>query len=140
MKIIKEYRGRWITLFTTGEVYKLTGLTERSIRYYSNLDLLKAKKNDNGQLVLLKSDLDKIVQILAAKIIGYKLKDLIDRQPSLGFIKNDMTQMIVDLENILFHLDLTDSEENFMKNIKLLQNYNTRYLRKRWLKWAWPIN
>ncbi|WP_268894768.1 MerR family transcriptional regulator [Heyndrickxia coagulans] len=118
-------------MFTTGEVYKLTGLTERSIRYYSNLDLLKAKKNDNGQLVLLKSDLDKIVQILAAKIIGYKLKDLIDRQPSLGFIKNDMTQMIVDLENILFHLDLTDSEENFMKNIKLLQNYNTRYLRKR---------
>ncbi|WP_107896552.1 MerR family transcriptional regulator [Lysinibacillus mangiferihumi] len=55
-----------MTLFKTGEVYKRTGLTERSIRYYSNLDLLNAKKNDNGQLVLCKSDLEKIVQILAA--------------------------------------------------------------------------
>ncbi|MGH0666710.1 MerR family transcriptional regulator, partial [Bacillus paranthracis] len=48
-------------MFTTGEVYKVTGLTERSIRYYSNLDLLNAKRNDNGQLVLFKSDLEKIV-------------------------------------------------------------------------------
>jgi len=112
-------------------VNKLTGLTERSIRYYSNLDLLKAKKNDKGQLVLLKSDLEKIVQILAAKMTGYKLKDLIERQPSLVVIKNDMNQMISDLENVLFHLDLVASEENLIKNIKLLQNYNTRYLRKR---------
>lgn len=82
-------------------------------------------------MVLFKSDLEKIVKILAAKITGYKLKDLINRQPSLTFIKNDMTQMIADLENILFHLELTDSEEDLMKNIKLLQNYNTRYLRKR---------
>lgn len=66
--------------------------------------MLKANKNDNGQLVLFKSDIEKIVQILAAKITGYKLKDLIDRQPSLNFIKHDMIQMITDLENILFHL------------------------------------
>ncbi|WP_366919717.1 MerR family transcriptional regulator [Brevibacillus laterosporus] len=109
-------------MFTTGEVYKITGLTERSIRYYSNLDLLNTKKNDSGQLVLFKSDLNKIVQILAAKITGYKLK--------LTFIKNDMTQMIAEMQNLLFRLDLTDSEENLMKNIKLLQTYNTRYLRK----------
>ncbi|WP_062197142.1 MerR family transcriptional regulator [Massilibacterium senegalense] len=117
-------------LFTTGEVYKMTGLTERSIRYYSNLDLLKAKKNNKGQLVLLKSDLEKITEILAAKITGYKLKDL-ERKPSLVMIKNDMNQMIASLENILFHLDLGATEENLIKNIKLLQNYNTRYLRKR---------
>ncbi|MEW5552491.1 MerR family transcriptional regulator [Peribacillus frigoritolerans] len=118
-----------MTLLTTGEVYKMTGLTERSIRYYSNL--LKAKKNDNGQLALFKSDLEKIAQILAVKITGYKLKDLIDQQPSLTFIKSNMTQMIADLEDILFYFDLTGSEENHLKNIKLLQNYNTRYLRKR---------
>lgn len=92
---------------------------------------MKANKNDKGQLVLLKSDLEKIVQILAAKITGYKLKELIERQPSLVMIKNDMNQMIADLENELFHLDLVASEENLIKNIKLLQNYNTRYLRKR---------
>lgn len=109
----------------------MTGLTERSIRYYSNLDLLKAKKNDKGQLVLINSDLEKIVQILAAKMTGYKLKDLIDRQPSLNFIKDDLTQMTSDLENISLHLDLTNSEENLMENIKLLQNYNVKYLRKR---------
>ncbi|MDQ7236381.1 MerR family transcriptional regulator [Bacillus pacificus] len=118
-------------MFTTGEVYKRTGFTERSIRYYSNLDVLKAKKNDNGQLVLSKSDLEKIVQILASKITGYKLKDLIDQQPSLSFIKDDLIQVIADLENILFHLDQIDSEENLMENIKLLQNYNVKYLRKR---------
>lgn len=39
--------------------------------------------------------------------------------------------MIADLENILFQLDLTDSEEDLMENIKLLQNYNVKYLRKR---------
>lgn len=61
------------------------------------------------------------MQILAAKITVYKLKGLKDRQPSLCFIKNDMTQMITDLENILFHLDCTVSEENLMKNIRLLQ-------------------
>ncbi|MBE1556904.1 DNA-binding transcriptional MerR regulator [Filibacter limicola] len=41
-------------LFTTMEVYKNTELTERSVRYYSSLDLLRAKKNDRGQLVLSK--------------------------------------------------------------------------------------
>lgn len=95
------------------------------------MDVLKAKKNDNGQLVLSKSELEKIVQILASKITGYKLKDLIDQQPSLSFIKDDLIQIIADLENILFHSDQTDSEENLMENIKLLQNYNVKYLRKR---------
>lgn len=41
--------------------------------------LLKAKKNDKDQLVLFKSDLEKMVQILAAKMTGYKLKNLIER-------------------------------------------------------------
>ena len=95
------------------------------------MDLLKAEKNDNGQLVLFKSDLEKIVLILSAKITGHKLKDLIDRQPSLIFIKDDLTQVTSDLENISFHLDLTNSEENLMEKIKLLQNYNVKYLRKR---------
>ncbi|GIN60005.1 hypothetical protein J8TS2_43240 [Lederbergia ruris] len=54
------------------------------------MDLLKARKNANGQLVLSKLDLEKIIQILAAKITGYKLKDLKDRQPSLGLIKKDL--------------------------------------------------
>lgn len=66
------------TLFTTEELYKRTWITERSIRYYSNLGLLKAEKNDNGQLVLLKSDIEKIVLILSPKITGHILKDLID--------------------------------------------------------------
>ncbi|MPQ25102.1 MerR family transcriptional regulator [Bacillus paralicheniformis] len=118
-------------MLTTGDVYRTTGLTERSIRYYSNLKLLEAKKNDNGQLILFESDLESIVQILAAKIIGYRLKDLKDGQHSLNVIKNDIAQMITDLENILFHLDLTDSEENLTINIKLLQKYNNKYLRKR---------
>ncbi len=95
------------------------------------MDLLKARKNANGQLFLSKFDLEKIVQMLAAKITDYKPKDLIDRQPSLGLVKNDLTQIIADLENILFHLDLTDSEENLMENIKLLQDYKVKYLLKR---------
>lgn len=96
------------------------------------MDLLKTKKNDKGQLVLSKSDLERIVQIiLASKITGYKLKELIDQQLSLSFIKDNLTQIIADLENILFHLDQTDSEESLMENIKLLQNYNVNYFRKR---------
>jgi hypothetical protein len=55
---------------------------------------LKANKNDNGQLVLFKSDLEKIVQILAAKITGYKLKDLIDRQPSLKHLVQSLPQKL----------------------------------------------
>lgn len=95
------------------------------------MDLLKTKKNDKGQLVLSKSDLERIVQILTSKITGYKLKELIDQQLSLSFIKDNLTQIIADLENILFHLNQTDSEENLMENIKLLQNYNVKYFRKR---------
>lgn len=64
--------------FTMEEVYKITGLTERFIRYYYNLDLLNTKKNDKNQLVLLKANLEKNVQVLAAKMTGYKLKDLIE--------------------------------------------------------------
>ncbi|WP_155273223.1 hypothetical protein [Lysinibacillus sphaericus] len=41
-----------------GELYKRTGITKRSIQYYSYLSLLKAEKNDNGQLVLLKSNIE----------------------------------------------------------------------------------
>lgn len=82
-------------------------------------------------MVLSKSDLERIVQILTSKITGYKLKELIDQQLSLSFIKDNLTQIIADLENILFHLDQTDSKENLMENIKLLQNYNVKYFRKR---------
>ncbi|MBO0994352.1 hypothetical protein IPU53_15160 [Bacillus sp. SD088] len=39
----------------------MTGVTERSIRYYATLNLLKAKKNG----------LEKFVQIFAAKMTGY---------------------------------------------------------------------
>jgi len=82
-------------------------------------------------LVLSKSDLERIVQILTSKITGYKLKELIDQQLSLSFIKDNLTQIIADLENILFHLYQTDSKENLMEYIKLLQNYNVKYFRKR---------
>lgn len=95
------------------------------------MGLLRAKKNDNGQLLLSKSDLENILQILASKIVGYKLKDLKDHQPSLNFIEIELTKIIADLESILFHLDQTDSEEVLMENIRLLQNYNAKYLRKR---------
>lgn len=69
------------------------------------MDLLKTKKNDKGQLVLSKSDLERIVQIiLASKITGYKLKELIDQQLSLSFIKDNLTQIIADLENIFYSI------------------------------------
>lgn len=48
-------------LRTTVKVYQMTGVTERSIRYYATLNLLKAKKNG----------LEKFVQTFAAKMTGY---------------------------------------------------------------------
>lgn len=118
-------------LFTTGEINKMTGLTERTIRYYFRLGLLKSKMSEKGQLVLQKSDLERIEQILAAKIAGYKLKDLIDRHPPKESIKHGLTQMITELEYILFHLDQSASDESLMECVKLLHHFNTRYLRKK---------
>ncbi|MBM0067939.1 MerR family transcriptional regulator [Alkalicoccobacillus gibsonii] len=118
-------------LYTTGDLYKQTGITERSIRYYSNLDLLNTIKNNRGQLVLVQSDLVNLVQILVSKILGYRLKELKGSTFQMNDLGIELHQKIADLENILIHLDNQENDETLLNTLYLLHRFNIKYLPQR---------
>lgn len=118
-------------LYTTGDLFKQTGITERSIRYYSNLDLLNTTKNTRGQLVLVQSDLVNLVQIFASKILGYRLKELKDSKLQMNVLKVELNQKIADLEEILIRLDNYENEETLLNTLYLLHKFIIKYLPQR---------
>lgn len=63
--------------YRTGQLARLCGLTERTIRYYDELGLLKTKKKTRGgQRIYTDSDLVYIKRIIELKSLSFSLEEI----------------------------------------------------------------
>lgn len=63
--------------FTVGKFAKLTGVTERTLRYYDRRGLLKPSKyNKQGHRLYTENDLFKLQNILTLKYLDFSLEDI----------------------------------------------------------------
>lgn len=64
-------------IYKTGEISKLANVTERTIRYYDQIGLLKPSfVLENGYRQYTEQDLMKLQQILSLKNLGFSLEDI----------------------------------------------------------------
>jgi len=72
-----ERAGENIGLLTTGQVSKLTGITVRTLRYYDQIGLLRAPRNEASQARRYgKDDLVELQKIQTLKYIGLSLEEI----------------------------------------------------------------
>ncbi|HFJ9243836.1 TPA: MerR family transcriptional regulator [Bacillus cereus] len=126
-----------MNLITTGDVKKVTGLTERTIRYYSELNLITPKRNNIGQIHLSRKDLLDLIKILNLKIVGKNLKfigSLNLNELSIKDTSLQLDEMYNDLECVLIslnHLENSNDEDSILNALKLAHVVNDKYMMKR---------
>lgn len=122
--------------YSIGELAELSGTTIRTIQYYDQIDVLKAKRTETNLRYYTKSDLITLQQILFYKRLDFplsKIKELIenvennddlitilDRQAKLLFQKEmeyKMNQVIIDVVKFYLKLDEYVDLEPLMKLI-----------------------
>jgi DNA-binding transcriptional MerR regulator len=65
------------TEYTVKEFAKFTGVTERTLRYYDKVGLLKPSNyNEKGHRLYQFDDLGKVQKILTLKYLGYSLSEI----------------------------------------------------------------
>ncbi|WP_321141617.1 MerR family transcriptional regulator [Bacillus gaemokensis] len=124
-------------LVTTGYVEKTTGLTERAIRYYCDLNLITPKKNEIGQINLSNEDLLDLIKVLTLKILGKRLKSIASFQlHELGIreIRIQLDEMYTYIEYLLLSLNQLECVKNeavVLNTLKLFYEFNEKYINKR---------
>jgi len=63
-------------MYTIKEMAKLAGVTTRTLRYYDEIGLLKAKKNESNYRIYEESDIDRLQQICLYKSYGLALLEI----------------------------------------------------------------
>lgn len=105
--------------YTTGQFAKLANVTERTIRYYDKIGLLKPSfVMENGYRQYTQSDLLKLQKILSLKHLGFSLEEIFPMILKEQNLKESFT-MQVDLLNsqILYLQGIRDSMENLLRNV-----------------------
>ncbi|MFE8699876.1 MerR family transcriptional regulator [Cytobacillus sp. FJAT-54145] len=65
--------------YTVKEFATMTGVTERTLRYYDRIELLKPSKySEKGHRLYVMDDIEKIQKILTLKYLGYSLSEIQD--------------------------------------------------------------
>ncbi|WP_082246138.1 MerR family transcriptional regulator [Bacillus gaemokensis] len=124
-------------MVTTGYVEKTTGLTERAIRYYCDLNLITPKKNEIGQINLSNEDLLDLIKVLTLKILGKRLKSIASFQlHELGIreIRIQLDEMYTYIEYLLLSLNQLECVKNeavVLNTLKLFYEFNEKYINKR---------
>ncbi|NMP23922.1 MerR family transcriptional regulator [Sulfobacillus harzensis] len=72
--------------YPIGEVKERTGLTERRIRYYESLNLIRPRRSEGNQRLYSERDIERLLEI----------KRLLDGGLSLRAIRNQMVQPSAD--------------------------------------------
>lgn len=62
--------------FTVGKFAKLTGVTERTLRYYDRRGLLRPEYSEQGHRLYTENDLFQLQKILTLKYLGFTLEDI----------------------------------------------------------------
>ena len=106
-------------LYSTGQFAKLANVTERTIRYYDKIGLLKPSfVMDNGYRKYTQSDLLKLQKILSLKHLGFSLEEIFPMVLKEQNIKESFTMQINLLNSQILHLQgIRDSMENLLRNI-----------------------
>ncbi|WP_235886207.1 MerR family transcriptional regulator [Paenibacillus cymbidii] len=89
-------------IYTTGQLERETGITERTIAYYNSLGLLSLEKM-HGKMIVTDEDLRLLVKIFLMKITHTKLKDIrradLEHKPFAAIIRQMET-----MNEQVFHL------------------------------------
>ena len=106
-------------VYSTGQFAKLANVTERTIRYYDKIGLLKSSfVMDNGYRRYTQSDLLKLQKILSLKHMGFSLEEIYPMVSKEQNIKESFSMQIDLLDSQIKHLQvIRDSMESFVQNV-----------------------
>lgn len=119
LRFMIRIENRWegMTLkkyYSIGEFSKLTGVTQRTLRYYDEKHLLKPSKiSESGRRYYQEKDMIPLQQIITLKYLGFALEDIEpllnekkgNLQDSLKFQRKLMTQKQEHLNQVIKALD-----------------------------------
>lgn len=105
--------------YSTGQFAKLANVTERTIRYYDKIGLLKPSfVMENGYRRYTQSDLLKLQKILTLKHMGFSLEEIYPMVSNEQNVKESFSMQIDLLDSQIKHLQvIKDSMENFVQNV-----------------------
>lgn len=105
--------------YSTGKFAKLANVTERTIRYYDKIGLLKPSfVMENGYRRYTQSDLLKLQKILSLKHMGFSLEEIYPMVSKEQNIKESFSMQIDLLDSQIKHLQvIRDSMESFVQNV-----------------------
>ncbi len=105
--------------YSTGKFAKLANVTERTIRYYDKIGLLKPSfVMENGYRRYTQSDLLKLQKILSLKHMGFSLEEIYPMVSNEQNVKESFSMQIDLLDSQIKHLQvIKDSMENFVQNV-----------------------
>lgn len=114
-----------MTIYTTGELAKLCGVSVRTVQYYDGVQLLKPHQlSENGRRLYSETEVQILRMILGYKQLGFALKDIQQimasqqRRTLLTMLLKQQTQIIAEREQVLrrqkasVNFLLTDLTEN----------------------------
>ena len=104
--------------YSTGQFAKLANVTERTIRYYDKIGLLKPSfVMENGYRKYTKSDLLKLQKILSLKHMGFSLEEIFPMVLKEENVKESFSMQIDLLNNQITHLQgIRDSMETLVRS------------------------
>ena len=104
--------------YSTGQFAKLANVTERTIRYYDKIGLLKPSfVMGNGYRKYTQSDLLKLQKILSLKHMGFSLEEIFPMVLKDENVKESFSMQIELLNNQIAHLQgIRDSMEALVHN------------------------
>lgn len=107
------------TKYSTGQFAELANVTERTIRYYDKIGLLKPSfVMENGYRRYTQSDLLKLQKILSLKHMGFSLEEIYPMVSKEQNIKESFSMQIDLLDSQIKHLQvIRDSMESFVQNV-----------------------
>jgi len=125
-------------MYSIGEFAKLTSVTERTLRYYDQKELLKPSvRNEHGHRFYTEKDLISLQKILALKYVDYSLEDIgeflnksgEDLKLSLDMQSDLLQKKKAQLEQILRTIDhvkniIKDQEEHTDRDLILALIYS----------------
>lgn len=135
--------------YSIGAFAKKTGTTIRTLRYYDEIGLLKPTFiTEAGRRYYSDNDLITLQKIVSLKFLGYSLEKINeflhlsnwDLKDSLSFLKDEMVQKKLHIENAIRALDhalhMVDDQEHIDSSVfvSLIQNIQMEKEHKEWLK------
>lgn len=104
--------------YSTGQFARLANVTERTIRYYDKIGLLKPSfVMGNGYRKYTQSDLLKLQKILSLKHMGFSLEEIFPMVLKDENVKESFSMQIELLNNQITHLQgIRDSMESLVHN------------------------